>query len=127
MLNLIAAFFGQTDPATMPTELGYGDALAAAAQLLGGMKGASALVIAGMVVQALTVALRTKLAEFTGLWRWFVYSGLSLVSMVLAAKVAGAPWTAALLNAPVMTAMGNWLHQLPMQAAKAKVEKEGAT
>lgn len=123
MLQMLVAFIAQVDPSTMPAELGLGDALSGAVSLVGSLKGASALAIAAAAVQIVMLAMRTKLAEFTGLWRWFVYSGLSLVAMVLAAKVAGAPWTSALLNAPVMTALGNWLHQLPMQAAKAKEEK----
>lgn len=124
MLHMLVAFIAQFDPASLPSELSYGDALQNALQLVGGLKGASALTIAAAAVQALMFGFRTKLGELTGLWRWFVYSGLSLVAMVLAAKAAGAPWLAALLNAPVMTALGNWLHQLPVQASKAKTEKE---
>jgi len=124
MLHMLVAFIAQVDPASLPAELSFGDALQGAIGLIGTAKGASALAIAGIVVQVAMLAMRTKLAEFTGLWRWFIYSGLSLVAMVLAAKIAGAPWVSALLNAPVMTALGNWLHQLPVQVSKAKTEKE---
>ncbi len=123
MLQLLVAFIAQTDPASLPAELSAGDALTQALQVVGGLKGAGAVAIAMAVTQILMLVMRTKLAEFTGLWRWFVYSGVSLVSVVLSVKLSGSTWVGALLAGPTMTALGNWLHQVPVQVAKAKEEK----
>ncbi len=127
MLQLLVTFIAQAEPATLPADLGFGDALTQALQFIGGLKGASALAISAAAVQIVMLVFRTKLAEFTGLWRWFIYSGLSLVAGVLAVVATGVSWPAALLSAPTMTALGNWLHQLPAQAVKAKEEKAEAT
>jgi type IV secretory pathway VirB2 component (pilin) len=115
MISLLYSLIAQIDPASMPTALDYGEALQMLVQSLGGIKGAGALVVAGIIVQGLMILARTKLGDYAGKWRWVIYTGLSLVAGVLALRVSDVSWTGALVHSTTLAAVGNWLHQLVKQ------------
>lgn len=119
-LLAILAFITQTDPASLPAELSYGDALQALLTSLGGLKGAGALAIAAAVTQGVMLVARSPLGALAGKFRWLVYSGVSLVSGVLALKLSGVDWVTALVHSTTLTAGGNWLHQMTSQLSEPK-------
>ncbi len=100
--------------ASLPVDapLAVGDALSELVRLLGTLKGASALVIALVVVQAVMLALRTPLADKLGKWKLTALLLLSVVVGTLSAKVAGATWLAAISAGPTLAGFQNFAHQI---------------
>jgi hypothetical protein len=81
--------------------------------MLGGLKGASSLAIAAALVQAVMLLFRTQLGEKTGQYRMIVMLLLTLISSILAQKIAGVNDFAAILsNTAVLAAGQNFIHQL---------------
>lgn len=107
LLFTIAAF-AQTGVIVPPTNDEMGALLAA----LGGLKGASAVAIAVVVVQGLMLLLRTSLGEMAGKWRLLIVYLLSIVSVVLALKVSGVDLGAALVHANTLAALQVFLNQV---------------
>lgn len=127
MIRLLALFlfilfpavvFAQ-DPATMPADLSADETLALILKLVGGTTGAKALGWAYAGVQGLMILLRSPLGNVTGKVRLLVYLALSLVAGVLAQKLAGVAWLAALTNSGTLTAAGLLVNQSWKQFRKA--------
>lgn len=106
------------DPASAPVDLEIGEALSQLVASLGGLKGATAVGIALLVVQAVMFFFRTKLAEFAGKWRLVIVTGLTLVTVVLGLVATGMPWMAALTNASTASAFSVLLNQFMKQFKK---------
>jgi hypothetical protein len=98
----------------------YGDALTELIKLAQTFHGASAIGITVIVVQALMLGLRTPLAEKLGKWKLTALLGLSCVTSLLSAKLAGATWGAALLSGPLLAAGQVFAHQLYAQFTEKK-------
>ena len=79
---------------------------------LGGSSGAGAMGIAVLITQVLLFLARSPLADLAGRWKLAIVTGVSLVATVVAGKVAGQTWAAALLSGPVVTAAQVFAHQL---------------
>lgn len=88
--------------------------------LLGGIKGASTLVIAWVVTQAVMMFFRTELAAFAGKYKLAIVLGLNVTVTVLGHMVAGLPVMAAVLNAGTIAALQVFVNELLKHA------KEGA-
>lgn len=91
--------------ASLPTDIEASDAVAELLRSIGGLKGASALAIVAVVVQAVMLFFRTKYASFAGKWRIVVVTGLTVVAGVLALRVAGVDWIGALLHSSTLAAV----------------------
>lgn len=88
---------------------------------LGGLKGASALTIAGAVVQGLMMLFKSQLGEKSGAFRLTAMSILTLISAVIAQKLAGINDIGQLLsNSAILAAGQNFLHQLYVQYFEKK-------
>lgn len=81
------------------------DELLALVASLGGLKGASALAIAAVVVQALMLALRSSLGEVAGKFRLLAVYLLSVVVGVITLRVAGVDLGAALVHTQTLAAL----------------------
>jgi len=116
------AFLLGVDPASLPVsvpaDLEIGEALAQLVASLGGLKGASALGIAVVAVQAVLFFFRTKLAEFAGKWRLVIVTGLTVVVGILALVASGVPLMAALTHASTASAFSVLLNQFMKQFKK---------
>lgn len=98
--------------ASLPVDLPADVALQEFLQSLGGFKGASALGIALLVVQAVMYFFRTSLASFAGKWRLAIVAGLSLVAGTMALFASGVPWQMALMHANTLGAFNVFLNQM---------------
>lgn len=87
---------------------------------LGGLKGASALVIAGIVVQGLMLAVRSFLGDLIGQYKLLLVLGLSLVSGVVALMVSGVPLGAALVHSTTLAAFSVFFNQIYKQFFEKK-------
>lgn len=87
---------------------------------LGGLKGASALVIAGIVVQGLMLAVRSFLGDLIGQYKLLLVLGLSLVSGVVALMVSGVPLGAALVRSTTLAAFSVFFNQIYKQFFEKK-------
>ncbi len=94
-----AKAFGQELPA--PPSIDEWQALIVS---LGGLKGASALTVAGIVTQAVMLLWRTNLSKFSGQFRLIVFLLVSVVSSLIALKASGLDWAAALAHSSSLTA-----------------------
>lgn len=116
-LPLLALAEGLTpNPAITP--LPVGDALQSFIGLIGGVKGASVLGLALLIVQGVLYAFRGLFDKIHGGWKYFVVTTLSLGVVVLGQMVAGAPLFAALLNGSTLAAVQVWINQGFKQFAK---------
>lgn len=111
LLIPILAFAQSSLPADLPTD----QALEIFVKSLGGLKGAGALAISLIVVQAIMLFFRTPLANFAGKWRFLVVAGLSIVTGFIGMLVAGVDWKLALMHADVLAAVQVFFHQLVKQ------------
>lgn len=82
---------------------------------LGGLKGASAMGIAAVVVQAIMLFFRSSLGDFAGKYRLLLVYFLSLVSGVLSLKLAGIDFGAAVLHSNTLAAAQVFLNQAVKQ------------
>lgn len=96
------------------------DELAALIAALGGLKGASALAIAAVVVQGLMLMLRSKLGEMAGKWRLLLVYLFTVVAGVVSLRIAGVDLGAALVNTQVLAALQVFLHQAFVQFFQKK-------
>lgn len=103
------------DASSLPTDLDPGDALKQLLAALGGLKGATALGIVGVVVQAIMLFFRTQLANFSGKWRLTIVVAANLLGGLLALKLTGISWSAALLHSNTFAAVQVLLHQVYKQ------------
>lgn len=90
---------------------------------IGGMKGASHLAIAGVVVQLLIMLLKTPLMgsvfkKIGGQWKLTVVSGLSLIAGVISLKLSGVELGAALIHSTTLTAFMVFANELYKHFAK---------
>lgn len=81
------------------------DDIAALLASLGGLKGASALAIAALVVQGLMLLIRTKLGEMAGKYRLLIVYALSVGASILALRIAGVDLGAALVHGNTLAAL----------------------
>lgn len=95
-----------------------GDEWAALLASLGGLKGAGVLGIVAIVVQGLMLAARQFLVNVAGKWKFALVSGLSLVGGILALKLTGIDWVAALMHSSTLAAAQVFLHQMILQFQK---------
>lgn len=107
LLNLIAQV-------EVPTE----DVLKSVVDLIGGIKGASALAISGLVVQLLMKFFNSSLSNFAGKYKLLIVYGLSVASMVIASVVSGGSLVSALINGNVLAAVQVLCHQIYSQFFK---------
>jgi type IV secretory pathway VirB2 component (pilin) len=111
MLMPLVAFAQASMPADLPTD----QALAEFMHSLGGLKGASALAITTVIVQAIMLFFRTPLAGFAGKYRLLIVAGLSLVVGFLGLMIAGVDWKLAFLHANTIGALQVFGHQVVNQ------------
>jgi hypothetical protein len=104
--------------ASLPVDLSTQDALGQLLSSLGGVKGASALGIIAVVLQAIMLFFRTPLANFAGKWRFLIVAGTSLVAGTVALIATGTPVLAALAHANTLAATQVFFHQLVTQFQK---------
>ena len=102
------------------TDLPVADAFAQLVALLATLKGATALTITVVIVQALMLILRTPLADKLGKWKLTALLGLTCLVSLFSAKLAGASWGVALLSGPLLAAAQNFAHQLFTQFSEKK-------
>lgn len=91
------------------------DEFAALIAALGGLKGASALAIAAVVVQAIMLLLRSKLGEVAGKYRLLAVYLLSVVAGVVSLRIAGVDLGAALVHTQTLAAFQVFLNQVLKQ------------
>lgn len=103
----IAAVAAETGVIVPPSQ----EEMAALMASLLGLKGAGALVIAAVVTQAVMLALRSKLGEVAGKWRLLIVYALSIVTGVLALRIAGVDLSAALTHANTLAAFQVFINQ----------------
>jgi hypothetical protein len=89
-----------------------GDELLALLNALGGLKGLGGLAIAAVAVQGAMLLLRTSAGELLGKYRLLAVYGLSIVSGVIALKIAGVELGAALVHANTLAAFQVFLNQV---------------
>lgn len=94
------------------------DELAALIASLGGLKGASALAIAAVVVQGIMLVIRTKLGEMAGKWRLTIMYALTVAAAVIAQRIAGLDLGAALMHSNTLAALQVLAHQVLVQFFK---------
>lgn len=97
-----------------------GDEWAKLIESLGGLKGASTLAIIAFIVQLLMLLLRTQLGAFAGKWRLVVVLGLTMVGGVIALKMQGMEWVAAILHSSTLAAAQVFGHQMFKQFYEKK-------
>lgn len=110
-----AALAQSSMPASLPVDLPTDQALALFLQSLGGLKGAGALAIAVVVVQAIMLFFRTPLATFAGKYRLLIVGGLSIVAGFIALLATGLDWKLALMNTGVIGPIQVFIHQIVKQ------------
>lgn len=99
------------DAVIPPTADEFGALLAS----LGGLKGASFVAIAVVVVQGIMLLLRSKLGEMAGKYRLLIVYLLSVVGGVLALRIAGVDLGAALLHTQTLAALQVLVNQVIKQ------------
>lgn len=82
---------------------------------IGGLKGATALAVAAAVVQLMMMFLKTPLAMFAAKYKLVAVYGLSIVSGIIALRIAGVALPAALVDASTLAAVQVFLHQIYKQ------------
>lgn len=87
---------------------------------LGGLKGASALVIAAAVVQGIMLALRSSVGNFLGKWRLTAVLLLSVVAGVIALRISGVSLGAALMHSTTLAALQVLANQIYKQFFEKK-------
>lgn len=87
---------------------------------LGGVKGASSLAIAALVVQGLMLLFRSSVGNFIGKYKLLTVLGLSLVSGVIALKLNGVDIGAAIVHSSTMASFQVFLNQLYKQFFEKK-------
>jgi hypothetical protein len=115
LLFPLAAF---AQAASLPVDIPADVALAQLVQSLGGLKGASVLAIAVLVVQSVLLFFRTKLASFAGKWRLLIVAGLNLIVVFLALLAAGIPLLSAFTHANTALAFQVLVHQVIKQVSE---------
>jgi hypothetical protein len=85
---------------------------------IGGLKGAGVLAIVYFVVQGLALFFRTALAKFAGIYQLLIINGLTLVLGVLAMKLTGVDWVAALLSSGNLALIQLFINQAWKQFTK---------
>ncbi len=115
LLLPLIAFAQSSLPASLPADLPTDQALSLFLQSLGGLKGAGALAIAVVVVQAIMLFFRTPLATFAGKYRLLIVGGLSIIAGFVALLATGLDWKLALMNTGVIGPIQVFIHQLVKQ------------
>lgn len=111
----LMAFAEVTDPLTIP------DFFTQIWQLIGQAKGAGGLGIALLLTQLAMQFFRTDLANFAGKWKLTLVLLFSLVAGMIAQKITGADWTAAIFNSATLAALQVFAHQLIKQFTEKEV------
>lgn len=115
------------EPASLPTtDLTTDQAFGELLKSLGGFKGATALGIVFLVIQAVLLFFRTKLANFAGKWKLLIVTGLSLVGGVIALLVSGVPLLMALTHSTTFAALQVFGNQFVKQLAEKNATPTGA-
>lgn len=87
---------------------------------IGGLKGAGAMAIAAVVAQGLFLALRTKLGEYAGKFRFLAISFLTLVTGIVALKMTGLDWSSVLMHSTTLVAFQVFLNNAYKQLLTPK-------
>lgn len=82
---------------------------------MGGFKGASMMAAAVLVTQLLMKAFQTKLADKAGKWRLLAVTFFSLASGILALKLSGIDWMAAVMHSTTLAALQVFVNQFKKQ------------
>lgn len=111
---MVTVAFAQDATQPLPTE----DFLALLLQSIGQVKGATGMGIAVLVTQLIMAFFRTPLANFAGKFRLVIVMVLSLAAGLLALKLSGVTWAAALVHSSTLAAFQVLAHQLYVQFIK---------
>ncbi len=106
-LFTVAAF--ASDGAVVPPS---NEEIVALFTAIGGLKGAGALAIAAVVVQALLLAVRHSIGDFLGKYKLLAVYGLTMVAGVLSLHLAGVELGAALVHSNTLAALQVFLNQI---------------
>lgn len=107
LIGITSVAFGQ-DGIIPPS----GEEIKSLLDALGGVKGLSALAVAGLVVQVIMLLIRSGVGGLLGKFRLIVVYGLSIVSGVLALHLSGVDISAALVHANTLAAFQVFLNQI---------------
>lgn len=90
---------------------------------IGGLKGASAMAIAVVVVQGLLLFFRSALARFAGIYQLLIVNGLTLIAGILGLKMSGVDWASAILHSQTLAALQVFANQIWKQYQKKDEKK----
>jgi hypothetical protein len=88
------------------------DVLAQILKLIGGVSGASALAIAVLVTQTLTVVFSSHWGDLLGKWKLLAIYGLAVISPVVTALASGTSLLAAVINGTVIAAVQVFVNEV---------------
>lgn len=120
MLFVIPAMVLAQDVVVPPTPEEWQTLLAS----LGGVKGAGTLGVVAFAVQALMYLFRSELGKFAGKYRLVLVLVLTLGGGVLALKMQGISWVAAVLHSSTLSSFQVLLHQVMKQFFTPKGEAQ---
>jgi len=75
------------------------------------IKGQTTMGIVALLVQLAMHFFRTSMADFAGVWKWVIVSGLSLIGVVLGGLASGSDIMAAVTSGAALAAFQVWIHQ----------------
>lgn len=99
------------------------DVLKSLLDLVGGIKGGSALVISALVIQLLMKVAGSKIGSYAGKWKLLIVGVLSLGSQIVAVLSSGGSIVGALINGSVLAAVQVLVHQVYVQFIKKEGEE----
>jgi hypothetical protein len=112
----VAAVAAVVPPVVPPTQ----DEWTALLTSIGGLKGASSMAIAAVVIQGLMLLFRTKLGEMAGKFRLLIVSVLTLVGGIIALKISGVEGPALFMHSTTLLSFQVLLNQVMKQFFSAK-------
>lgn len=117
--SFAALAFAEVVPPTTPvTDFEFLQAVLAA---VGGLKGASVLVVAGVVAQLIQVLFRSKYGDFAGKWKLLACLFTTWVVVIVGNMIAGLPFLQSVVNGPALAALQVFVYQLVKQLTEAPV------
>lgn len=112
LMFLFAAMFGFHALAEIVPAPTDADVLAQILKLIGGVSGASALAIAVLVTQTLTVVFSSHWGDLLGKWKLLAIYGLAVISPVVTALASGTSLLAAVINGTVIAAVQVFVNEV---------------
>lgn len=98
--------------------------LAAFLATIGGLKGASAMVITAFAVQGILLFFRSSFGNLAGIYQLLIVNGMTLVAGVLALMMSGQTFLQALLNSQTLAMIQVFAHQLRTQFGKKNEDQK---